>query len=222
VITERLAPGTIASLAHDEESRALVSDLVEAANLIQANITRAASLVTSFKNLSVRQVTDVKETVDLRTLTGEVAGLYRLKARASNLSVEIKDERGAGGAEWLGYPGYFSQIILNLLTNVDRYAYPDGKGGKVEIVLSRDRSDATRPRFSVVVRDFGRGIPQDDLPKVFDAFFTTGRDAGATGLGLAIVQNLVTSALGGEIRIESAPSQGTAVLMSFPETVKDG
>jgi NNP family nitrate/nitrite transporter-like MFS transporter len=221
VITDSLAPGAVAALARDEPSRTLVGDLVEAASLIQANAARAAALIASFKNLSVRQVTDVKERLDLRALTGEVAGLYRLKARASRLTIEIKDELGSGAADWHGYPGYFSQIILNLLTNVDRYAYPEGEGGKVEIVLSRDEREPARPRFAVVVRDFGRGIPPENLPRVFEAFFTTGHDSGGTGLGLAIVHNLVTSAFGGEIGIESAPGVGTTVRMVFPQTVAD-
>ncbi len=203
--------------AHAEE---VLTDLHDAAALIQSNIRRAAQLVESFKNLSVRNVTDCKEVVDIGALTEEAVGLYRLKARQSRLLLEVIDELGEADRTWDGYPGRFSQIILNLLTNIDRYAYPEGQGGKVRVVVSRENGAGEASRFSVVVEDFGRGIPQEDLPKVFNAFFTTGRATGGTGLGLAIVHNLVTSALQGTVRIDSEPGQGTRVVMSLPMEVQ--
>ena len=189
--------------------------------MIQSNVRRAAQLVESFKNLSERNVTDRKEAVDFGTLTEEAVGLYRLKARQSRLALEVIDELGEADRTWDGYPGRFSQVILNLLTNIDRYAYPEGQGGKVRVVVSREKGTGKASRFSVVVEDFGRGIPQEDLPKVFNAFFTTGRAKGGTGLGLAIVHNLVTSVLQGTVRIDSEPGQGTRVVMSLPLEVQD-
>jgi signal transduction histidine kinase len=222
IFTERLTPATIAALARDDSAKALCDDLVQAASLIQANLARADRLITSFKHLSARQLTDVKETVDLCQLTEEIAGLYKLRARQSKLQVEITNQLGTASAEWIGYPGYFSQILLNLLTNIERYAYPEGMGGKVDIVVARDPNAGKTPHFSVVVRDFGRGIPRADQSKLFEPFFTTGRASGGTGLGLAIVHNLVTSALEGTIRIDSELGKGTAVVMSFPVQVVGG
>ncbi len=169
----------------------------------------------------MRNVTDRKEAVDFGALTEEAVGLYRLKARQSRLALEVIDELGEADRTWDGYPGHFFQVILNLLTNIDRYAYPEGQGGKVRVVVSREDGAGEASRFSVVVEDFGRGIPQEDLPKVFNAFFTTGRAQGGTGLGLAIVHNLVTSALQGTVRIDSEPGQGTRVVMSLPPEVQD-
>ena len=221
LITEMLTPQTIPTLAKDAHAEEVLTDLHDAATLIQSNIRRAARLVESFKNLSVRNVTDCKEVVDLGALTEEAVGLYRLKARQSRLLLEVIDELGETDRTWDGYPGRFSQIILNLLTNIDRYAYPEGQGGKVRVVVSRENDTSEASRFSVVVEDFGCGIPQEDLPKVFNAFFTTGRAKGGTGLGLAIVHNLVTSALQGTVRIDSEPGQGTRVVMSLPLEVQE-
>ena len=220
LITEMLTPQTIPTLAKDAHAEGVLTDLHDAATLIQSNVRRAARLVESFKNLSVRNVTDRKEVVDFGALTEEAVGLYRLKARQSRLLLEVIDELGEADRTWDGYPGRFSQVILNLLTNIDRYAYPEGQGGKVRVVVSRENGAGEASRFSVVVEDFGRGIPQEDLPKVFNAFFTTGRAKGGTGLGLAIVHNLVTSALQGTVRIDSEPGQGTRVVMSLPMEVQ--
>ncbi len=186
-------------------------DIREASKLIQDGVARADKLVKTFKNLSASQVSDSKAIVNVRALIDECVTLYGLKARASQLKINIADQLAQGDGQWEGYPGHFSQIILNLLTNADRYAYPEGKGGEVRIVLAGDPG-----AYLVTVMDFGRGIAAEDLPRIFDPFFTTGRSSGGTGLGMAIVRNLVTSSLHGEIKLESAPGIGTAVKLKIP------
>lgn len=216
VLGDRLDPGTVRRLARgDPGDEALFEDLLEAARLIQAHIGRANRLVQSFKTLSVRQITDTKEKVNLGRLVNEVVDLFRIQARLAHLDLQVKQQLGEGEQEWEGYPGYLSQVLLNLLTNVERYAYPAGEGGRVEVVLSALPSEKGS-FFRLTVRDFGRGIPPDHLTRVFEPFFTTGRDLGGTGLGLAIVHNIVTSALQGTIAVESVPGQGAAFHLTFP------
>ena len=221
LITEMITPKAIPTLAKDARAEAILTDLHDAAMLIQSNVVRAGRLVEAFKNLSVRNVTGRKERMDFGALTEESVGLYRLKARQSRLRLEVVDELGEADRTWEGFPGHYTQVILNLLTNIDRYAYPDGGGGAVRVTVSQEADAGKMSRFRVIVEDFGRGIPEKDLPKVFDAFFTTGRAIGGTGLGLAIVHNLVTSALQGSICIASEPGEGTRVVIRLPQTVQD-
>ena len=75
--------------------------------------------------------------------------------------------------------------------------------------------------FVMSVRDFGRGIPAEEVKRVFEPFYTTGRDKGGTGLGLAIVQNLVTARLKGTVDVVSRLNEGTAVTLTFPKTVPE-
>jgi signal transduction histidine kinase len=102
-------------------------------------------------------------------------------------------------------------VLLNLLSNAERYAYPGHGGGRVEIVLSGDDSS-----FGLIVRDFGRGIPAADLDRVWEPFFTTGRSLGGSGLGLAVVNSLVTDGMHGTVEITSEPGMGTSVRLNFP------
>jgi signal transduction histidine kinase len=190
-------------------------DIREASRLIQDGVHRADKLVKTFKNLSTSQVSDSKSTVSIRALIDECVTLYALKARASNLKISVVDRLAQGDGQWQGYQGHFSQIILNLLTNADRYAYPESNGGEVRITVGSN-PDA----YFVTVQDFGRGIAAEDLPRVFDPFFTTGRSTGGTGLGMAIVRNLVVSSLQGDIKLESAPGKGTAVELKIPRICK--
>lgn len=183
-------------------------DLADLARLIESNISRAASLVQSFRNLSVRQVTDQLETVRLPAFVDEALGLYRLRARRSRLQLQVIDELGEDQI-WTGNPGYLTQILLNLLENIDRYAYTEG--GRVDVGLTHQGSV-----FQVSVRDYGAGISPEHLGKIFEPFFTTGRERGGTGLGLAIVRNLVSDGMGGEIAVLSKLGEGTEVRFSLP------
>jgi signal transduction histidine kinase len=220
------AASIISELARDltkapgqEANRETLDDILSASRMMQQNIARAAHLVQTFKTLSVSQAIDKLERTHLRKVTQDTVDLYRLKARSSHLVVSLVDRLGENGDEWEGYPGHYSQILLNLLTNIDRYAYPDGAGGKVEIELRPVGQAGRKDGYTVVVRDFGRGIAPDDLDHVFEPFFTTGRGRGGTGLGLPIVRNLVTESLNGEISISSRLGEGTEVLLTLPRIV---
>ena len=114
--------------------------------------------------------------------------------------------------------GLLSQVLLNLLTNVERYAYARETGGPVEIVLGQT-ADGRNDRFSIIVRDSGRGMAPETRDRIFEPFYTTGRGKGATGLGMAIVHNLMTSALGGTVEVTSREGAGTAVTLTFPKSV---
>lgn len=219
-LTESLTGECVSGLAKDEESRVLLEDIAEAGRLIQANLARASRLVQSFKNLSISQIIETKERRELPELIEEIVTLFKPQARAARLEIEMRNELPEGTGEWVGYGGHLSQVVLNLLSNIERYAYPKGQGGPVQINLSAD-SRADRPSFVVAVRDFGGGIAPQDLPKVCEAFFTTGRAQGGTGLGLAIVHNLVTGALKGTLEIQSQPGQGTTVVVAFPQVIPD-
>jgi signal transduction histidine kinase len=65
-------------------------------------------------------------------------------------------------------------------------------------------------------RDDGRGIPQADQARIFDPFFTTRMGQGGTGLGLNISWNIVTTLLGGTIRVDGAAGQGAAFILELP------
>jgi signal transduction histidine kinase len=218
IITRELTSETLTALAHDRTTQTCLADLRETAELIQKNIARAHSLIQSFKNLSVSQIVDTQETLQLLDVIEEILALFAIQARQAKLDVVFTHALPASQRTWVGYRGHLSRILLNLLTNVERYAYPDGTGGKVEVMLSAQ----TRPQgpvFLLMVRDTGCGIAPAHLPQIFNPFFTTGRSKGGTGLGLAMVYNLVTSALHGSVQATSTPGQGTTVTVMFPQVI---
>ena len=87
-------------------------------------------------------------------------------------------------------------------------------GGSVRIDASvKEPGGDSAGTVEIVVADTGRGIPKEDLDRVFRPFFTT-REAG-TGLGLAITKKII-DAHGGSISVESEPGKGTSVKVILP------
>lgn len=220
IIKRELTSETVTALPDDRKVHMLVADLLETADLMQRNIVRAHTLIQSFKNLSVSQIVDTKETLVLPDVVEEILALFSIQARQARLDVTFNHALPEQQRTWVGYRGHLSRILLNLLTNVERYAYPDSTGGTVTVTLDT-HTRHQEPHFRLTVRDSGCGIAPEHVPHVFDAFFTTGRSKGGTGLGMAMVYNLVTSALHGTIHLESAPGQGTTVTVTFPHVVPD-
>ncbi len=202
-------------LSHGE---IVAEDLLEAGNLIARNVSRAHKLVQDFKKVSVNQITDVRENVRLPDVVEETAGLFKVTARQSRMEVSIINNLPAGRGDWTGYAGSLSQVLLNLLSNAQRYAYAEGVGGKVEITLTAEGDGA----YCIAVRDFGNGIAPENLPRIFDPFFTTGRGKGGSGLGMSIVYNIVTVHLHGTISVDSKAGEGTTVTIRVPAVVPEG
>jgi two-component system, OmpR family, phosphate regulon sensor histidine kinase PhoR len=100
-------------------------------------------------------------------------------------------------------------VAVNLVENAIRYA---GEGAKCAIEVTRDGTFA-----SLAVSDNGRGVPEQDLPRLFERFFRSDRARATrgTGLGLAIVKHIVTSA-GGRVEARNLPGAGLEVRCTFP------
>ena len=106
------------------------------------------------------------------------------------------------------------QVLLNLATNA-RQAMPHG--GELLVRVAHDEAAGL---VDLVVRDTGSGIPREQLPKIFDRYFTTksGPDAtgkGGTGVGLSTCREIV-EAHQGRIRVESTVGKGTAFTVRLP------
>jgi signal transduction histidine kinase len=206
--------------SQDSKLQNVYRDLLEATTLTTRNIARAHNLVQNFKKISVSQLTDTLDTVNLPQAITDIVDLFKINARQAKLDIQINHSLLADNQVWVGYPGYLSQVLLNLLSNTERYAYPDGQGGQVAIDIAADTEKGTR-RYTLSVRDFGAGIAPEHLAQIFEPFFTTGRNRGGTGLGMAIVHHIVTDALKGGISVESEIGKGTKVYVTFPQTLAE-
>lgn len=100
------------------------------------------------------------------------------------------------------------QLLDNLLSNAFKY----GAGRPVRVTLARKDADAVE----LGVIDGGQGVPEDEHAHIF-ALFSRARAPGAPGLGIGLwICASLAAAMGGAIRVDSAPSQGAAFTLSFP------
>jgi signal transduction histidine kinase len=103
-------------------------------------------------------------------------------------------------------PGQLEQVLDNLL---DNSLEAMTGGGRIEL-----RVDGDREHVSVLVRDDGPGMTEEQQQAAFHRF-VTGRRGSGTGLGLAVVHRLVT-ADGGTVRLDSGVGVGTTVTVELP------
>jgi PAS domain S-box-containing protein len=107
----------------------------------------------------------------------------------------------------LADPDHMNQVFLNLILNACQ-AMPEG--GTLSLTLHP--TDAT---VELTVQDTGCGIPQEQLSKIFDPFFSTKAVGEGTGLGLTVVHGILQEHQGA-IRVKSVPGQGTTFFVSLP------
>lgn len=193
------------------------ADIAESLELIRRNVERAHDLVQDFKKVSVSQLVAEKEELNISDVLSETISLMRVSLKRNNVSIKFNDKLAAEETCWLGYRGFLSQVLINFLSNAERYAYPYGAGGVVDVTLAKENKD----HFRISVRDHGKGIPPENLSRIFEPFFTTGRVLGGSGLGLSIVHNLVTNALHGTVKVNSEAGQGTEFVVVIPSTIRD-
>ena len=103
------------------------------------------------------------------------------------------------------------QVITNIVSNAVKYT-PDG--GKIDMAVGTSGRNVF-----VRVTDNGIGIPEKDLPRLFDRFYRVdkarSRESGGTGLGLSIAQEILNQHKG-SIEISSEYGKGTSVLITMP------
>ncbi|MBE0672082.1 MAG: cyclic nucleotide-binding domain-containing protein [Anaerolineales bacterium] len=193
------------------------ADIAESLELMQRNVERAHKLVQDFKKISVSQLIDEKELFDISEAVEENVNLMLVSLKRSQIGVNYVNRLSFEHKNWMGYRGVLSQILINLLTNAERHAYPNGTGGYVDVTIEL----ADDKHYRLTVQDYGRGIPAENQPHIFEPFFTTARSNGGTGLGLAIVHNLVTKVLKGEIFLRAGLIKGTSFQVVFPRVLPE-
>jgi PAS domain S-box-containing protein len=181
----------------------------EASAQLVANLNHAAELIQSFKQVATDRYHGDQRVFDLGGLTEQIAKSLRPGAGKQKplLNVECTPNLTMNS-----YPGPYGQVLTNLFLNSVAHAFPDGKGGAVDIRVRAAGEDDVEVVFS----DDGCGMSLDVQHQAFDPFFTTRRDQGGTGLGLHIVHSIVTSCLGGRLHLDSVLGRGTTIRLILP------
>jgi len=185
--------GALRTMARDG---ATAADVRDAATDIDEEIDRL--------NRLVNDVLDVARPIRFDPAPTDINALCRdavQAASAGRKNAAVSVSLAPGLPELVTDGERLRTVLVNLLTNAD-HAIEARPGGSVTLITQ----PAGDRRVAVTIRDTGKGIAEDDLPRIFDPYFTT-RRAG-TGLGLAIAKNIVEG-LGGSISVATMPGSGT-------------
>jgi signal transduction histidine kinase len=149
-------------------------------------------------------------------------GVFTISALIREIDRQFAPEAAARRVDWLCSldgpdatvttdASRCQQVFGNLVANALKYT---PEGGRVRLQGRRDGD-----HWCVAVTDSGPGIPEDSREKVFEPFFRLPRDdrsgVDGNGLGLAICREMVGQ-MGGEIRLDSTPGEGTRVVVRLP------
>ncbi|MFE2418703.1 sensor histidine kinase [Streptomyces hokutonensis] len=168
---------------------------------VKAQMTELASLIGDLQELS-RSEGQRGERVQIVSLQDTVeAALRRARLRGPELTITADVQPWYVQSE----PSALERAVVNILDNAVKFS---PEGGTIEVQLTRG---------VLTVRDHGPGIPEDEIPHVFDRFWRSpsARALPGSGLGLSIVARTVQQA-GGEVTLSRAPGGGTVATVRLP------
>lgn len=180
----------------------------ESTEIILANLDRALELISSFKLVAVDVSCDMNRRFNLHEYIIKVLQSLRPVTKRGSHEVFVE---GDSSLMIESNPGAISQIVTNLVMNSVIHAFDEIKSGRIIIHITEEQ-DSIR----VLYTDNGKGMSEEQLKRVFEAFYTTTRDSGGSGLGMYMVYNLVTEKLKGEVKCFSELGKGIQVDIYLP------
>ena len=192
---------------------------VNMADRIIKNTQRLLGLINDLLDqaqMEAGKLTINAQTVNTADLLESLHGL--MDKSASDKSLKLTSEIDSALPEALtGDPARLQQILVNLVNNSIKFT----DQGSVHVRLFRhDKS-----KWGMEISDTGQGIPESDIPFIFDTFRQVDgaatRSHGGFGLGLSIVKQLV-SLMNGEVRVQSKLGEGSAFIITLPLIIPEG
>ena len=174
-------------------------------------ILRIGKIIQDLENLAKVESENLKldkTQINLTELSEKAVGNFEADIDKKNLKVSIDGT----SSDIFADRDRISQVLINLVSNAVKYT---PENGVIKIFISEDKQ-FVRLR----VNDNGIGIPQDELPYVFERFYradkSRNRMTGGSGIGLAIVKSIV-SAHGGMVEAESHLNEGSCFIVKLPK-----
>ena len=181
---------------------------LELANRNGARLLRLVNTLLDFSRIEAGRVQAVYQTTDLETFTAELASVFRSATERAGLKLVV-DCRPTNELAYIDRD-MWEKIVLNLVSNAFKFTFE----GEIAVSLNQVGHTA-----ELRVRDTGVGIPQQEIPRLFDRFHrvpnTRSRTHEGSGIGLALVHELV-KLHGGSMQVESALGQGTTFVVNVP------
>jgi signal transduction histidine kinase len=209
---EKSTTGETDGTAEVEAARKAVETIRKGWNIVERNQQRISSMVLDMLTFSKEREPDPRP-ADLNEVSGDVVQL--MSARAKDAKVDLQCQPDARMPTLMFDPDGLHRAILNVVTNaID--ACEGRAGARVTVSTEIDEPEEVA---RIRVEDNGRGIPADELDKIFTVF-VSGKGSRGTGLGLPVSQKILQEH-GGRIRVESQEEKGSTFTLELPLVVPD-
>ena len=216
-----------AIIGHAELARLAMEEKAVPAGEIDGIVSaaRRGSAISKSLLTFCRRTPSQLEVVDFGGLVSDSISMLR---RVLPAIIELETEGLEPGLWWIeADAAQMNQVLMNLVVN-SRDAMPEGGTLRVQIssgtlYVSEDLVAADAPSREAIVltvEDTGQGIDSENLPRVYDPFFTTKPRGRGTGLGLSVVHGIV-EAHGAQMSLHSELGSGTSISISFPTASRE-
>ena len=185
-------------------------------DLVIRETKRCAAIIRRLLDFA-REKTPEKKFADINKIIENTERIIERPASFRDVKIRMDLDTELPAA-WLD-ADLIEQVIMNLLVNA-QHAVEQGGDIKVHTrralkPMANDPSQEPVPMVEIAVVDTGCGIPQENLKRIFDPFFTSKEVGKGTGLGLSVTHGIVT-AHGGSIEVESRLGEGTTFRVFLP------
>ncbi len=201
-----------------DDAIAIVNDVKQNLEKILHHGKRADAIVKGMLQHS-RTSSGQKEMTDINILADEYLRLAYHGLRAKDKSFNAKFETHFdNNIEKINViPQDIGRVILNLINNafytVTEKKKKNDNGYEPTVTITTQKDNG---RIEIKVKDNGNGIPQKNLDKIFQPFFTTKPTGQGTGLGLSLAYDIVTKGHGGELKVETREGEGSEFVIQLP------
>jgi signal transduction histidine kinase len=200
--------GPVEDMLAEDRSRPRDRERIELVHRNSLRLLKLVNTLLDYARIEAGRVQASFEPTDLPVLTAHLASAFRSAIERVGMQLVVD-------CLPLGEPVYvdrdmWEKVVLNLLSNAFKYTLQ----GRITVSLRRADNVA-----SLTVSDTGVGIPERELPRVFERFHrienVQGRTHEGTGIGLALVRELIRLH-GGTITVESVVGQGSTFAVTVP------
>lgn len=206
ILMEELYPGKEGKEDNSPDPQTL-NDIRESVDQIHKQVERCHEITSAILKFGRKK--EVKHTtLDPSTVIPEILKLVENSARTSGVEITTQIEENI--PSFMGDPGRFQQVMLNLVNNAIHAVTSQhgANGGKIEINAAQIRNNEGQAMVDIQVKDNGCGIAPEHMDKIFSPFFTTKAVGRGTGLGLSVCFGIIES-FGGTMSVDSRPGEGT-------------
>ncbi len=185
----------------------------EKLELIKSQISRISRIIRDLVDFSRRSSFEVQLT-DVNKSLQDALEIVRVGKKAKDVAFVVSLDNSLPPLPLV--PDQIEQVFINLLINALDALYDqprEGPGARPRTITVESKLSGTY--LAVTVQDTGKGISDDELPKIFEPFYTTKKVGEGTGLGLWVSYGIIKS-FRGEIKVKSTKGVGTTFTIRLP------